>query len=137
VPVAWLVAFLVNSATLAALAAALALVLAMPASAPLIWVAQASTSADAWSQYGPVGITAGMLAVAVGVLFRHQLATQALERAQAKEALEAERKRGDRLEQELRDLHQYVRDKALIALAESTAALRDTLDSRREREGHR
>lgn len=95
------------------------------------WLSQnVSPITDGLSQFGAIGILASICITAAVVLFRQQVRNHEIERAQFKETLEAERKRGDRLEQELRDLHAITRDKVVPALTESTAVVSRALSLR-------
>jgi hypothetical protein len=71
-------------------------------------------------QYGAVGAIAIMALFAVRVLFN-----------KITEALERERSRADRYEEELRRLNETVRTEYLGTLAKATEAIADALASRR------
>lgn len=73
-------------------------------------------------QYGAVGAIAIMALLAVRVLFNKITAE-----------LEYHRLRGDKAEEELRKLHEVVRNEYLGTLARATEAIADALAARRSR----
>lgn len=80
-----------------------------------MWLSQAPVTGGAESdlfQFGAIGIVAGLLAIAVRVLFARVTATADLERARA-----------DRLEEELRKLNADIQERYLTTLSEATRAI--------------
>lgn len=73
-------------------------------------------------QYGALGVIALLALGAVRVLFQREV-----------QALDLERKRADRLEEELRKLNSTVQERYVSTLTEATRAMSELLDHLRER----
>lgn len=69
-------------------------------------------------QYGALGVIAFLALIAVRVLFQREV-----------KALDHERGRADRLEEELRKLNATIQDKYVGTLSEATRVMGDVLDS--------
>jgi hypothetical protein len=69
-------------------------------------------------QYGALGVIAFLALIAVRVLFQREV-----------KALDHERLRADRLEEELRKLNATIQDRYVGTLAEATRVMGDVLDS--------
>lgn len=83
-------------------------------------IAQASTVdvSATFVQYGALGVIAFLALIAVRVLFQREV-----------KALDHERGRADRLEEELRKLNATIQDKYVGTLSEATRVMGDVLDS--------
>ncbi len=73
-------------------------------------------------QYGALGVIALLALLAVRVLFQREV-----------RALDLERQRADRLEEELRKLNTTVQERYLTTLTDATRVMSDLLDSHRDR----
>lgn len=82
------------------------------------WLAQAAADpTSALVQYGAVGLVALLALVAVRVLFQREIG-----------AHDAERKRADRLEEELRRLNSTIQDRYITTLGEASRVMVEVLD---------
>lgn len=72
-------------------------------------------------QYGALGVIAFLALIAVRVLFQREV-----------RALDHERDRADRLEEELRKLNAAIQERYVGTLADATRVMGDVLDSVRE-----
>lgn len=79
-------------------------------------------STSVFIQYGALGVIALFALGAVRVLFQREV-----------KALDLERQRADRLEQELRQLNQTVQERYLTTLTEATRAMGGLLDTIRQK----
>lgn len=73
-------------------------------------------------QYGALGVIAFLALMAVRVLFQREV-----------RALDHERDRADRLEEELRKLNSTVQDRYMSTLSDATRVMSDVLDGMRKR----
>lgn len=87
---------------------------------PLDLFAQASTAdvGATFIQYGALGVIAFLALIAVRVLFQREV-----------RALDHERERADRLEEELRKLNATIQERYVGTLAEATRVMGDVLDT--------
>lgn len=88
-------------------------------------LAQAATGVDVsatFIQYGALGVIAFLALIAVRVLFQREV-----------RALDHERERADRLEEELRKLNATIQERYVGTLSEATRAMGDVLDSLRNK----
>lgn len=84
------------------------------------WLAQAAaadTTTSIFIQYGALGVIAMLALGAVRVLFQREV-----------KALDLERQRADRLEEELRKLNATVQERYVSTLADATRAMSELLD---------
>lgn len=83
------------------------------------WLAQAGSAVDtsAFLQYGAVGVIAILAIAAVRVLFQREV-----------NAHDLERKRADRLEEELRKLNSTIQDRYITTLGEASRVMVEVLD---------
>lgn len=88
------------------------------------WLAQAATGdvTGVFVQYGALGAIALLAMIAVRVLFQREV-----------KALDLERQRADRLEEELRKLNATVQDRYMVTLTEATRVMSEIVDSTRGR----
>jgi hypothetical protein len=87
-------------------------------------LAQAVSGIDVGStfvQYGALGVIAFLALMAVRVLFQREV-----------RALDHERERADRLEEELRKLNATIQERYVGTLSEATRAMSDVLDTVRK-----
>jgi hypothetical protein len=91
-------------------------------------LAQAAETTSLLAQYGPLGIFLVITLGVVKVLFDGQNKTLTLERERAAETLDLERKRCDRLEQELRASNATILDKVIPVLTAQTQAMGELLE---------
>jgi hypothetical protein len=86
------------------------------------WLAQASTGdiSAAFLQYGALGAIALLALFAVRVLFQREV-----------KALDLERARADRMEDELRKINATVQERYVSTLTDATRVMSDLLDSLR------
>jgi hypothetical protein len=68
-------------------------------------------------QYGALGVIAGLALAAVRVLFQREVS-----------AHDAERRRADRLEEELRKLNSTIQDRYITTLSEASRIMVEVLD---------
>jgi hypothetical protein len=80
-------------------------------------VVLAQGGGDVFLQYGALGVVAALALGAVKVLF-----------GRVEQALDLERQRADRLEEELRTLNRTVQERYVSTLTESTLAMGELLD---------
>ena len=93
--------------------------------APVVWLAvllQEAPSSDAvLLQYGAVGVVAVLALLAVRVLFKRET-----------DAHDYDRQRADRLEAEMRHMHETYQERVIPALQESSRALQEAIAVLRE-----
>lgn len=89
----------------------------------LAQAAAAGGVTDVFVQYGALGTVALLALLAVRVLFQREVL-----------ALDTERKRADRLEEELRQLNRTVQERYVTTLTEATKAMGELLDELRQRD---
>lgn len=77
-------------------------------------------------QFGAVGVIAAMLLAAVRILYVKLKADSEEEKQQMRDTIERERRRGDRLEEDLRRLNEAVRSDYLNTISRATAAVVDS-----------
>lgn len=80
-------------------------------------LAQAPDVTSAFVQYGALGVIALLALLAVRVLFQREV-----------RALDLERQRADRLEEELRKINTTIQDKYVSTLTEATRVMGDILE---------
>lgn len=88
-------------------------------------LAQTATSVDIGStfvQYGALGVIAFLALIAVRVLFQREV-----------RALDHERERADRLEEELRKLNSTLQERYVGTLAEATRVMGDVLETMKDK----
>lgn len=84
----------------------------------LAQVAATTDISATFVQYGALGVIAFLALIAVRVLFQREV-----------KALDHERQRADRLEEELRKLNATIQDRYVGTLADATRVMGDVLDS--------
>ena len=88
----------------------------------LLAQAAGTDTSSVFIQYGALGVIALLALAAVRVLFQREV-----------KALDLERQRADRLEEELRRLNQAVQERYVTTLTEATRAMSDLLDTVRQK----
>src|SRR5688500_4800273 len=91
----------------------------------LSMLAQAATGVDVsatFVQYGALGVIAFLVLMAVRVLFQREV-----------RALDHERERADRLEEELRKLNATIQERYVGTLADATRVMADVLDTMKDK----
>lgn len=92
---------------------------------PLDLILAQAASIDVGStfvQYGALGVIAFLALIAVRVLFQREV-----------RALDHERERADRLEEELRKLNATIQERYVGTLAEATRVMGDVLDTMKDK----
>lgn len=88
-----------------------------------VYLAQAADTSSVFIQYGALGVIALLALAAVRVLFQREV-----------KALDLERQRADRLEEELRKLNTTIQERYMSTLAEANRVMGDLLELRDPRD---